>query len=132
LSISSQNSLVGGISPWQVLESLGESVVVDDDRFRVVWIKEPLLAQSKPGVNPLGQYCFSVLFDRTSPCVRHCPVKHVLASGRPSLVERRFIGPDGIARRREVRAYSIVDIFNKLGVSDRAQAAVWAALQGLA
>lgn len=52
MSISSQNSLVGGISPWQVLESLGESVVIVGDRFRVVWIKEPLLAQSKPGVNP--------------------------------------------------------------------------------
>ena len=84
-------------------------MVIVDDRFRVVWIKEPLLAQAKPGVNPVGQYCFSVLFDRKTPCEGRCPVKPVLAQGRPSLVERRFVGPDGIERRREARAYPIVD-----------------------
>jgi hypothetical protein len=124
--------LDGDFFAWQVLKSLGESLAIVDNRFRVVWIKEPLLAQSKPGINPLGQYCYSVLFNRATPCDRHGPIKPVLASGRPSRVERRFVDPDGIERRREARAYPSVDIFNKLGVSDRAQDAVWAARLGLA
>jgi hypothetical protein len=101
--------LAGDLTSWHVLESLGESVVIVDNRFRGVWIKEPLLAQSKPEKDPLKQYCYSVMFDRVTPCDRHCPIKPVLGSGRPSLVERRFVVPDGIERRREARAHPILD-----------------------
>ena len=98
-----------GLSAWQVLESLGESAAIVDSRFRVVWVNEPLLIHYKPQVNPVGQTCYSVLFNRQSPCDLHCPVKPVLAHGRPCTVERRFIGPDGMEQWREARAYPIVD-----------------------
>lgn len=61
-----------GFSAWQVLESLGESAVIVDTRFRVVWVNEPLLNHYKPQVNPVGQTCYSVFINRQSPCDRRC------------------------------------------------------------
>ena len=97
------------LNSCQLLESLGESLVVVDRDFRVVWFKDPLLARCKPGLNPVGKYCFSVLADRTSPCDSACPVKPVLATGRPCSMEKQFVDPDGLEAWREARAFPVLD-----------------------
>jgi len=37
MSAKANSQLINEISPWQVLESLGESVAVVDREFRLVW-----------------------------------------------------------------------------------------------
>lgn len=104
-----QNPARPGFSPWQVLESLGESIAVLDRDLRLVWLKEPLLATPRPAADLLGQYCFAAFYGRATPCQDGCPVLPVLTSGRPCAKERHFVDEQGNQRWREARAYPIVD-----------------------
>ena len=97
------------LSPWQVLESLGESIAVLDRDLRVVWLKEPLMPKRRPKDREIGRYCYQAFYNRDSPCEQQCPVQPVLASGQPHALERHFVDADGNGRWREARAYPIVD-----------------------
>jgi len=98
-----------GLSAREVLESIGESVVVIDRDFRVVWVKEPLLAHFRPGIEAVGRPCYSILAGRDAPCQRDCPVAPVFATGRPQKVEKQLTGPRGEERWREAHAYPLLD-----------------------
>lgn len=97
------------LTAWQILASLGDSLMIVDRDYRVIWFKEPLMEAYKPGVNPVGQPCYRVFADRDTPCPSACPVRPMFASGRPQVVERHIIGPNGEEIWREARAYPIVD-----------------------
>ncbi len=98
------------LSPWQVLESLGEAVSVVDRDLRLVWIKEPLLDKFRPNVQVMGQPCYKILANRDTPCPEStCPVIEVFAKGRPNSVEKHMVLPDGQEIWREARAYPIFD-----------------------
>jgi DNA-binding CsgD family transcriptional regulator len=98
------------LSPWQVLESLGESVAVVDRNMRLVWCRDPLLDKYRPGVQTMGQPCYRVLADRDAPCpAEECPVIPVFAIGRAHAVERYAVLPDGKEVWREARAYPVFD-----------------------
>lgn len=99
------------ISPWQVLESLGESVAVVDREMRLVWCRDPLLEKYRPGVQTMmGRPCYQVMANRQTPCPPDtCPAIPVFASGRPHAVERHMTTPDGQEIWREARAYPVFD-----------------------
>ena len=110
MSARADKKVLSEISPWQVLESLGESVAVVDRGLRVVWIKDPLLDYYKPGVKTVGQPCYKALAGRDEPCpIDICPVMPVFANGKPCALERRLEPPDGKIIWREARAYPIFD-----------------------
>lgn len=96
-------------SPWQVLESLGDSVKVVDLDYQVVWIKDPMLDELRPGQKIIGQPCYRAIMGLDEPCQPHCPVRLVFETGRPALMERQFTGPDGRQMWREARAFPIFD-----------------------
>jgi DNA-binding CsgD family transcriptional regulator len=104
-------SVVQDISPWQVLESLGESVAVVDRAMRLVWCRDPLLEKYQPGTQSMmGLPCYQVMNGRETMCPRdECPVIPVFAEGRPHAVERHFTTPDGKEIWREARAYPVFD-----------------------
>lgn len=97
------------LSPWRVLESLGESVAVVDRAYRLVWMKDPLYTWIKSPASVIGQYCYSVFMGYKAPCPESCPVAPVFATGKPCSEERHFIRPDGRDAWREARAYPIFD-----------------------
>ncbi|KMY67223.1 hypothetical protein AAU61_10080 [Desulfocarbo indianensis] len=97
------------ISPWQVLESLGESVAVVDRAYRLIWMKDPLISQIRGPVPMIGRHCYKVFMGYDSPCPDYCPVAPVFATGKPCSAERHFIRPDGKEAWREARAYPIFD-----------------------
>ena len=97
------------LSAWQVLDCLGESFAVLDRDYRIVWARDPLLAQFKPNAQMVGRFCYEVFFDRESPCPTNCPVSSVFEKGEPYIVERNFVDPQGELRWREARAYPIVN-----------------------
>jgi DNA-binding CsgD family transcriptional regulator len=98
------------ISPWQVLESLGEAVAVVDRNMTVVWINDSLLEKYYPGLQPMGQPCYKALAQRGDICPEAtCPVIPVFASGKPFSVEKHMTTPDGKEIWREARAYPIFD-----------------------
>lgn len=82
--------------------------VVNRD-YRLIWVKEPLLAGLRSSVKVLGEHCFSVMANRNRPCETGCPVAPVFATGRPHSVERSYTGPDGQTYWREARAFPIMD-----------------------
>jgi DNA-binding CsgD family transcriptional regulator len=110
-----KRSVSSDLSSWKILENLGESVAIVDRKFRIIWINEPILSNFKPRVNPVGQFCYSALFNRKAPCNQNCPVKPVLTKGKPYRAERRVIGPDGEEQWREARAYPILDSTGEVG-----------------
>lgn len=97
------------LSPWQVLESLGESIAVMDSELRIVWFKESLMPGSEQRASMVGKYCYQALYGRSSPCESQCPVRPVLATGRPYALERYIVDEAGNEFWREARAYPIVD-----------------------
>ncbi|MBU1273774.1 MAG: LuxR C-terminal-related transcriptional regulator [Proteobacteria bacterium] len=104
-----QKSPAAVLTAWQILASLGESLMIVDRDYRVIWFKEPLMEAYKPGVNPVGQPCYRVFADRDTPCSSACPVRPMFADGRPHSVERHFVTTAGEEVWREARAYPIVD-----------------------
>lgn len=100
--------LVSGLSGWQILSSLGESLAVLDRGLRLVWLKEPLLGGRAVG-RVIGQPCHLAFFGLERPCAQDCPVRPVFTQGRPHAVERRFQDPDGHEHWREARAYPVLD-----------------------
>ena len=110
MSSAQEIPAVQEISPWQVLESLGEAVAVVDRSMRLVWINEPLLDKYQPGVQPMGQPCYKILANRDDLCPEAiCPVLPVFASGKPNAVEKHMLAPGGQEIWREARAYPIFD-----------------------
>lgn len=110
MSAKANSQLINEISPWQVLESLGESVAVVDREFRLVWSKDPLLDQLRPGAKMMGQPCYKAIAQRDEPCpIDTCPVRPVFANGKPCSVERHMVMPDGKEIWRDARAYPIFD-----------------------
>ena len=97
------------LSAWQVLASLGDSMAVVDRHYRLVWCNEPMLARYKPGEQVIGRFCYELLGNSPVPCPDNCPVTPLFASGRPQVVERCFVDPEGLEHWREARAYPIVD-----------------------
>jgi DNA-binding CsgD family transcriptional regulator len=106
---SNAKAFVDPLSAWQVLDSLCEAMAVVDRSYRIIWFKEPL--QSCPGnhVKKVGRYCYDVLYERSRPCTPDCPVTPVLQTGKPYMVERHLLTPDGEEIWREARAYPICD-----------------------
>lgn len=97
------------LSAWQVLASLGDAMAVVDRNYRLVWCNDPMLARYKPGEQVIGRFCYEILADSPVPCPENCPVTPLFATGRPQLVERCFVDPEGLEHWREARAYPIVD-----------------------
>ncbi len=98
-------------SAWDILASLGDSLVVVDPSYRVVWAQEPLLPSAgvDAGRDLAGEFCYKVFAGRDRVCDPGCPVRPVLANGRPQVVERQIVQPDGRVLWREARAYPIYD-----------------------
>lgn len=96
-------------SGWEVLASIGDSLMVMDRDYRVIWYREPLINQYRPGAKVVGETCHQVFFGRDTPCPQDCPVRPVFAGGLPQVVERHAILPDGSECWREARAFPIVD-----------------------
>lgn len=103
------NNILSNLTVWQVLESLGESVAVVDRDYRLVWVRDPFMNPAAQAAIDMGDYCYSVFIGRDEPCGKDCPVARVFATGRPCSIEKSFIGPDGLERWREARAFPIVD-----------------------
>ncbi|MCA1905870.1 MAG: helix-turn-helix transcriptional regulator [Desulfarculus sp.] len=98
-------------SAWEVLASLGDSLAVVDTAYRIVWAKEPLLPPDPSGRGDswVGEHCYRVFNGLDQVCEHNCPVREVLASGRPQAVERSTLLKDGRTIWREARAYPIRD-----------------------
>jgi DNA-binding CsgD family transcriptional regulator len=103
------NNILSSLTIWQVLESLGESVAVVDRDYRLIWVRDPFMTPAAKAAIDMGDYCYSVFVGRDDPCEKDCPVAVVFATGRPSTIEKSFIGPDGTERWRAARAFPIVD-----------------------
>ena len=101
----------GEWSAWDVLANLGDSLAVVDTAYRIVWSKEPLLPPDPSGRGDswIGEHCFRVFNGQDQVCEDNCPVREVLATGRPQAVERSTLLEDGRTIWREARAYPIRD-----------------------
>jgi len=104
--VSHNQSQAPDLTAWQVLASLGDSLMIVDRNYRVIWSKEPLMEDDQSVV---GQRCYRVFADRDTPCQDSCPVRPVFADGRPHSVERHMVTSAGEEIWREAKAYPIVD-----------------------
>ena len=104
--MSHKQSQAPALTAWQVLAGLGDSLMIVDRNYRVIWSKEPLMEDDQRVV---GQLCYRVFADRDTPCPSSCPVRPMFADGRPHSVERHMITPSGEEIWREAKAYPIVD-----------------------
>lgn len=103
------------LSAWDILAGLGDSLVVVDTSYRVVWAREPLLPQRGPGAQQIvGEFCYRVFGGGNQICQPACPVQAVLASGRAQTVERQIVLKNGRVLWREARAYPIHDQSGRL------------------
>ena len=103
-----------GLSPWQLINNLGDSMAVMDLNYRLVWLREPLMDKGHPKRDCIGLPCYALFGDGKGPCRHSCPVAPVIAHRKPRVVERHFIDPEGVERWREARAFPIVDSKGKL------------------
>ncbi len=96
---------------WDVLANLGDSLAVVDAAYRIVWAKEPLLPQDQAGRGDswIGEHCYRVFNGRDQVCEHNCPVREVLATGRPQAGEPATLLEDGRPIWREARAYPVRD-----------------------
>jgi len=94
------------LTAWQVLASLGDSLMIVDRNYRVIWSKEPLMEDDQSVV---GRRCYRVFAGRETPCPDSCPVRPMFADGRPHSAERHFVTSSGEEVWREAKAYPIVD-----------------------
>lgn len=98
-----------GLSGWEVLASLGDSLKVVDRHWRILWARDPLVQRFRPDLSMRGKLCHQIYANRATPCDQDCPVAPVFATGRPQTTERRFTCPDGREMWREAWAYPIAD-----------------------
>ncbi|MBU1154347.1 MAG: LuxR C-terminal-related transcriptional regulator [Proteobacteria bacterium] len=104
--MSHNQSQAPDLTAWQILASLGDSLMIVDRDYRVIWSKEPLMEDDQSVV---GQFCYRVFADRDTPCPGSCPVRPMFADGRPHSAERHFVTSSGEEIWREAKAYPIVD-----------------------
>gem|GEM_PF-2780436 len=61
---------LSGVSPWDILAGLGDSLAVLDPPYRIVWAREPLLSrgQSNHRAAMLRGFCYQVFAGRSEVC----------------------------------------------------------------
>ena len=79
---------------------------VIDRSYRIVWHN-----RVEDEGRRAGLFCHEFYQDRKDPCVERCPVRFVLESGEPCMVERKRLQklPNGLSRWGEIRAFPVFE-----------------------
>lgn len=64
-----------------LLLNTGDGIIIKDKHWRVEFLNQPLIDIYGDQV---GQHCFEMLFGRTSPCEKDCPIEEILKNGAPA------------------------------------------------
>ncbi|BEQ14129.1 helix-turn-helix transcriptional regulator [Desulfoferula mesophila] len=107
--MSPRPSSAPALTAWEILANLGDSLMIVDRDYRVIWCKEPLMETPGSESEAVGHFCYQIFAGRDTPCTRACPVKPMFAQGRPQAVERHMLTSEGREIWREARAYPILD-----------------------
>ncbi|MGO9312137.1 MAG: LuxR C-terminal-related transcriptional regulator [Syntrophobacteraceae bacterium] len=79
---------------------------VIDRNYRIVWHNRVVDEGQRAGL-----FCHEFYQNRKEPCLERCPVRYVLESGEPCMVERKRLQklPNGLSRWGEIRAFPIFE-----------------------
>jgi PAS domain S-box-containing protein len=92
-----------------ILNSVRDPFNIIDKDFRILWSNDAgarFHQQNQPEI--IGKYCYEIFRRGSRPCPA-CPVRVVFDSGKPCIMERAVVLPDGSSKHGDVRAYPVFD-----------------------
>ncbi len=84
-----------------ILRSISDPFCIIDRDYRVLWMNRDM-----PEPAPVGSICFDIFQQKREPCP-DCPVRAVVESGQPCVMEKRVPLRDGSTVWGEIRAYPV-------------------------
>ncbi|MGE5844086.1 MAG: LuxR C-terminal-related transcriptional regulator [Syntrophaceae bacterium] len=93
---------------FTILNSIKDPFNIVDREFRILWAnKARARFHHRDLAEMIGQPCYKMFQRRNEPCAE-CPVRAVFDTGRPSVMERSVVLPDGSTRWGDVRCYPVL------------------------
>ncbi|MEW6719752.1 MAG: LuxR C-terminal-related transcriptional regulator [Thermodesulfobacteriota bacterium] len=92
-----------------ILNSIKDPFNIVDRQYRILWANQARARFHQRDLKEMiGQACYKMFQRRTEPCAE-CPVRIVFDTGKPSVMERSVVLPDGSVKWGDVRCYPIFD-----------------------
>jgi PAS domain S-box-containing protein len=92
-----------------ILNSIRDPFNIVDRDYRLLWVN-PARARfhQRNQREMIGKTCYAMFQRRDRPCAE-CPVRLVFESGKPCVMDRSVVLPDGTQKWGNVRAYPVFD-----------------------
>jgi DNA-binding CsgD family transcriptional regulator len=92
-----------------ILNAIRDPLNITDSNYRLLWANQAKARFHEQNLRDMiGRFCHEVFRRRSEPCPR-CPVRAVFDSGKPCILERSFVLPNGSRKRCNVRCYPVID-----------------------
>jgi len=92
-----------------ILNSIKDPFNIVDRMYRILWANQARARFHQRSLEEMiGETCYKMFQRRTEPCVE-CPVKVVFETGKPCVMERSVVLPDGSTKWGDVRCYPAFD-----------------------
>lgn len=92
-----------------ILNSIEDPFNIIDRNYRIVWANEARARFHRQKLpNLIGKFCYEMFQCRSKPCLE-CPVRVVFDSGKPCVMEKCVVLPDGSLKYGDIRAYPVFD-----------------------
>lgn len=95
-----------------ILNSIRDPFNIVDRNYRLLWVNQARARYHQRNQREMiGKTCYAMFQRRDRPCAE-CPVRAVFESGKPCVMDRSVVLPDGTVKWGNVRAYPV---FNDRG-----------------
>jgi PAS domain S-box-containing protein len=92
-----------------ILDSIRDPFNIIDKNYRILWANKARARFHQQNLKDMiGKFCYEMFQRRGDPCPE-CPVRIVFDSGKPCIMERSVVLPDGSRKWGNVRAYPVFD-----------------------
>lgn len=91
-----------------ILNSIKDPFNIIDRKFRILWANQARARFHQRELKEMiGRPCYRMFQRRNEPCA-DCPARVVFETGRPCVMERSAVLPDGSVKWGDVRCYPVV------------------------
>lgn len=90
-----------------ILNSIEDPFNIIDRNYRIIWANEARARFHRHKLPDLiGKFCYEMFQCRSKPCLE-CPARVVFETGKPCVMEKCVVLPDGSLKYGDVRTYPV-------------------------
>jgi PAS domain S-box-containing protein len=92
-----------------ILNSIRDPFNIIDRNYRILWANKARARFHEQNLKDMiGKRCYEMFQRRSEPCTE-CPARVVFQTGKPCIMERSAVMPDGTRKWGNVRVYPVFD-----------------------